>query len=173
MGPNKAVNVLPWSSAEQRIMSIKAHRGGIIPFFEGNKRLYCLGVDRKFGELTDFGGGISYIRDGGPLQGALREFHEETLGAFQNLLDIDQLPQCMCVFNRSMFIILVPLKRDVSLNDIERRFISLVSPETEISGLVWLDTRGLRSVIYGADRAIFNRVKKILYNSHVLNMITQ
>ena len=59
-------------------------RGGIIPFTIVNgKIVICTGKDRKFGEITDFGGKAKYNENA--IQAAFREFHEETCNVFQEL----------------------------------------------------------------------------------------
>jgi len=59
----------------------RPYRGGVIPyFFYNNKPIFMMGVDRRYGELTDFGGKICYKKDKNFLQGSLRELKEESLG---------------------------------------------------------------------------------------------
>jgi hypothetical protein len=65
----------------------KPYRGGIIPyFFYNHKPIFMMGVDRRYGELTDFGGTICYKKDKNFIQGSLRELKEESL----NILDYTQ-----------------------------------------------------------------------------------
>jgi hypothetical protein len=69
----------------------KQLRAGVIAYIEvpGPVRpqlYFCLGLDQRTGDITDFGGGVTK-KDSTALHAALREFHEETLGIF-----IDHVP---------------------------------------------------------------------------------
>ena len=59
----------------------KFKRAGIIPYtvISGIK-YFCLGVDSKYGTLTDFGGGVKKHEDF--VEAACRELEEESLGIF-------------------------------------------------------------------------------------------
>lgn len=64
----------------------KQLRAGVIVYVEipnANKPqlFFCLGLDQRTGDITDFGGGVTK-KDPTALHAALREFHEETLGIF-------------------------------------------------------------------------------------------
>jgi len=63
-------------------LDIKFARAGIIPsaVIDG-VRQYCLGVDTKYDELTDFGGGVKG-GDSDWLYNAIRELREESHGVF-------------------------------------------------------------------------------------------
>jgi len=56
-------------------------RSGVIPFtIIDDKKYFCLGIDAKYGTLTDFGGGVK--RDEHFVSAACRELEEESLGIF-------------------------------------------------------------------------------------------
>jgi hypothetical protein len=56
-------------------------RSGVIPFtVNDGKKFFCLGIDEKYGTLTDFGGGVK--RGEHFLDAACRELEEESLGIF-------------------------------------------------------------------------------------------
>jgi len=60
-------------------------RCGIIPFINDNNGIQlCMGIDRKSNEISDFGGGLkkSDLYD---IDGAFREFKEESLNVFEKL----------------------------------------------------------------------------------------
>lgn len=59
----------------------KFMRAGVIPFtIIDDKKYFCLGIDAKYGTLTDFGGGVK--RDEHFVTAACRELEEESLGIF-------------------------------------------------------------------------------------------
>ena len=69
----------------------KQLRAGVIVYVEipgqhKSQLFFCLGLDQRTGDITDFGGGVTK-KDPTALHAALREFHEETLGIFA-----DQVP---------------------------------------------------------------------------------
>lgn len=67
----RQVGKVNWSNSKPR-------RAGLILYDQ--KGVY-LGVDNRSKELTDFGGEINYINED-TISGSLREYSEETLGAF-------------------------------------------------------------------------------------------
>jgi hypothetical protein len=61
--------------------SRKFKRAGIIPYtIISGIKFFCLGVDAKYGTLTDFGGGVKKSEDF--VEAACRELEEESLGIF-------------------------------------------------------------------------------------------
>src|SRR5579871_6794868 len=80
-------------------------RVGIIPYtIRRGGPYFCLGIDRRYGSLTDFGGGFKKT-DITPVKGALREFSEETLGSFGDITN--NIDSSLAVFDRAMLIIFV------------------------------------------------------------------
>ena len=109
-------------------------RAGIIPFcFKNNVLWFCLGVDRRFGELTDFGGGIKKRET--PLEGAARELFEESSGMFNECLferpEINTLQSTICISQGEMTLIFLPVS--YKYMSTEKEDIS-----DEISSIVWL-----------------------------------
>lgn len=80
---------------EINLEKIRPQRAGVIMYTFFNNDVYIgLGVDTISGDLTDFGGGIQYRNDKNVINGALREFSEETLYIFKplNIMDIMECP---------------------------------------------------------------------------------
>ena len=148
------VNIASYHIASPKLDVLKPVRAGIIPTWtDPSGRIWrCLGVDATHGELTDFGGGIRYKTDGTTLLGALRELREETLGVFQGALDLARVDPAPCLFSRHMALFFVPLRGDISRNDIDRRFevARQTAARSEISRLVWLDERTFRNYLSGS-----------------------
>src|SRR6185437_730049 len=84
---------------------VKPPRAGLILYTRVKGDLWFgLGVDRQSGELTDFGGGVSYKRrhDEHVIAGALREFNEETLNILK--LTMDDVKDCPVLYDNNMLI---------------------------------------------------------------------
>lgn len=77
---------------------LKTMRAGVIPYTIGKdgQIMICLGRDRNSNELCDFGGGIHMCEH--TVNGAFREFCEETLGIFNSEITLKKL------FNESITI---------------------------------------------------------------------
>ena len=63
---------------------------------------FCLGIDRRHREYTDFGGGVTK-RDRDTLDSALREYHEETLDIHP--IDKRNTGDSFVVYDRNMLIL--------------------------------------------------------------------
>lgn len=85
-------------------------RCGIIPYFfddDGDLFIY-LGVDKKYNELTDFGGRVSSREDF--IRTAKRELEEEARRVFENMAYVD-LRNCLCIHSKTDVIIFMPTQR--------------------------------------------------------------
>jgi hypothetical protein len=125
------VKNIDWSKQRQR-------RAGVIVYFIHNDEIvFGMGSDSSYREITDFGGGFESSADTDPLDTALREFKEETLGVYGDI-DRDAVSECVVILNQSMLIMFVPLKFDP--NRITEMFGEKLSGEREpeINELVWI-----------------------------------
>ena len=123
-------------------------RGGVIPFYidpETKHPILCLGVDAKHNAFTNFGGGIK--RNETYLEGSVREFLEETHGAFRtdsfnpytneyvngnSIIVESRANKQICFF--------VPIPRDVAVLA-QSKFDedgNYARHELENSGIVWM-----------------------------------
>ena len=149
---------------------------------------FCLGLDCKSGDITDFGGGVSYRKDGSALNGALREFNEESHGVFGEFTP-SQLQDCMVIYNRSMLIIFLRIDNimspliDLTVNEpvtvepgpveLSAKFESRATPRSEISNLIWVDETEFRDLIVTGvhhGRRLYSRVRNLLL--HAENFLT-
>jgi hypothetical protein len=80
----------------------RPRRAGIVLF--DNEGFY-LGVDTRTGDLTDFGGQVTYANEDA-ITGAIREYNEETLDVFPNLDWLD-VYNCNVIVTHSVVIFLV------------------------------------------------------------------
>lgn len=126
----------------------KPLRGGVIIYTKhNNKFLFCMAVDRKTSEITDFGGGISYRKDGNTVRGSLREFTEESLGVFGKIEEKD-IQECIVAACYNMIIIFIPLNCDPL--QITENFNRRCRKEkfTEVSALAWMDLSAFCEILY-------------------------
>lgn len=133
---------------------------------------FCLGVDASSGEITDFGGGISYRKDKTTLLGALREFTEESHGVFGTFTP-DAIQNCMAIYNNAMMIIFIPrtLNESGSHDAITQRFHDKLTARSESCDLTWLSVNDMQQLCDGkkvsADgglrsRCMYHRVRDLL-----------
>jgi len=125
-------------------------RAGIVPVVDlFGEKYYCFGVDHKYQEITDFGGGIRYKRDENVLYGALREFSEESLGIFGYISPTD-LQEDDAIFDKDTLII---FHRDDEI-DINRKahlFSERYKRQTrpEVSDVIWFSHEEVKQLVYG------------------------
>ena len=92
---------------------IKPQRAGVVLYTKQNGVInFIFGVDSRSSELTDFGGTVEYSKLGETvIDGALREFEEETLDIFTKLTKED-IVDCLTIYDDNNLIIFVPIKED-------------------------------------------------------------
>jgi hypothetical protein len=153
------VNHIHWNK-------LRPARAGIIPFtFSKDKTLlFGFGLDKIYRELTDFGGGVSYKKDKTALNGAIREFQEESLGVFGNVTQ-DQLKDSLVLYTKNTLIIFVYFDADPEAinNAFYDRIIHEKNPE--VSDIVWLTEKELKVALQPKSRLIYVRVSHILKNA--------
>lgn len=144
----------------------KPSRAGIIPFtFTKDKTLlFGFGLDTKFRELTDFGGGVSYKKDKTALNGAIREFREESLNVFDSVSP-EHLQNSLTLYTKNTLIIFLYV--DVNPETINKTFYERVVNEKtpEVSDIVWLTEKELKVALQPKSRLIYVRVSHILKNA--------
>lgn len=157
---------------------LRPFRAGVImyektaPTFDGNAiaPTFCLGVDASSGEITDFGGGISYRKDKTTLLGALREFAEESHGVFGTFTP-EKIQNCMAIYNNAMMIIFIPTQTTESHDVITQRFRNELTARSESCDLTWLQVDDIQQLCEGkkvsADgglrsRCMYHRVRDLL-----------
>ena len=139
-------------------------RGGVIPYVVTETDfLFCLGVDTRSGDLTDFGGGIS-ARDKNTVVGSIREFAEETLGVFDIFGIFDENS---VVTSRDNMLLFIPVPVDP--RQITLIFREKVQKEQrpEVCDIVWLDFVQFSSLIYECpypigNRHLYEKIRKFL-----------
>lgn len=137
-------------------------RAGIILITRYKQSLWFgMGVDRRSGDLSDFGG-MKNRKDTDIFETAIREFHEESLEVF-GILKKDDLWNCFSVYDKESLIIFVPLKTSPkkSISDFKDR----VKHKDEMSGVIWVKQHALIKMIKdNHKRKIYSKVKEIISN---------
>jgi hypothetical protein len=119
----------------------KFKRAGIIPYtIIEDKKYFCLGVDSKYGTLTDFGGGIK--KDEHFITGACRELEEESLGIFNftSKEDIENVSKySKTIYDATTAILFLHVKVN-DLNSIVQEFHRRMSKQNfvENSNIMWI-----------------------------------
>lgn len=155
----------------------KQLRGGVIPYtiYEG-KTYFCLGQDTASNDLTDFGGGIKKTEN--RIDGALREFKEESLNVFGDINKESILDQII-LYSSKMLILLI--KFEVNPQIIKDTFQQLTKNESklEINDIFWLSKDELLKIIqseipielFNSNKIMYTKVRYFLQNS--INIIKQ
>ncbi len=147
----------------------KPKRGGVIvhTLHEG-KTLFGLGLDRRYKEITDFGGGVKYSKDQNAVIGALREFMEESLYVF-GPISPENVRDAMVTYTPQLAIILVNIQVDPRAASILFRERACTLDLPEVSDIVWLTSEEFMHTIrtgktYGGV-PMYEKVREILRNS--------
>lgn len=158
------IHIQPVSEIDWK--KVRPLRAGIVVYTRSHgELLFCFGIDATYKTATDFGGGVSYRRDGTALQGGLREFSEESLSAF-GPVSTDQVQKGLAIYDENTLIIFLYL--DVDPVVINGRFATLVkgkpSSELEISEILWLNVAQMQ-VLLSRDHSnggMYNRARMLL-----------
>lgn len=152
-------------------------RAGVIPYTVINGHVhFCLGVDFKTKELTDFGGGIR-DSDESPLHGALREFREESNGVFgEENYDSDKYMDSPCLIknitqksNYHMMIVFQEVE-PCYLSSTMAKF--QMSTNEEICAIFWGGEPIFRQLVYTPDATrMYTKVKKFIANCISFNRL--
>ncbi len=154
---------------------VKPRRAGVIlyTFFE-ETTYFGIGLDSKTHDLTDFGGTIKYKTDLNVLNGALREFNEETLQIFEPLSGEDIANSSVIYDNDNLIIFIhMELVPDLVCSNFNTQYHNLkyagINPE--VCGITWLSWEDFQTSL-STKGVFFSRVQKFLLRagdfSHLL-----
>lgn len=149
---------------------VRPQRAGVILYTVVNNVIYFgMGLDSKSHDLTDFGGGVSYKNDKNVINGALREFNEETLNIFDNL-KIEDIQDCSVVYDNYNLILFLHI--DINPNDICKNFnkkyidtIGISKKEPEVCCIIWLTFQEFQHAIKTTG-LMFSRVQRFLSKTY-------
>lgn len=154
---------------------VKPQRAGIILYTTVNDAVYFgFGLDSRTHDLTDFAGGVVYKTDGDCINGALREFDEETLSIFDPI-SVESLADCPVIYDSNNLIIFMhinihPDTVSFVFNEKYKKVIASESfvegkkrrkREPEVCGITWLTWEEFQSSIR-TKGIMFSRVQRFL-----------
>lgn len=142
------------------IEEFNPRRVGIIPYtIRRGGPYFCLGRDRRYQSLTDFGGGLKRS-DVTPIKGALREFDEETLGAFGDISDY--IKSALAVFDKSMLILFVRIDCNPLLINTKFSRKLRITHKPEVDNLLWLTSSQFKDLVMSRKGNLYDRVRNCL-----------
>lgn len=125
-------------------------RGGVILVSNVDRRTnYGLGIDCSTNELTDFGGKIRPHENS--IEGALREFREETLGIFDTP-PLEELQDCIVVHNSEILVLFIRVQ--IKPIDICKAFTDALfeavatKKKTEVTGMMFFTEADFRELLH-------------------------
>jgi hypothetical protein len=146
------------------LTTVKPQRAGVILYTKHHDLFYFgLGVDAMTGEYTDFGGGISYKTDKDVIDGALREWHEETLNIFN--LTYQDVEDSLALYNHNNLVIFKYISLDMM--SLSKKFLTQYHKHVkhgckpEVCNIVWLPLHEFKEQI-GTRNNLFYRLQNFL-----------
>ncbi len=147
---------------------VRPERAGVIIITVRNDAMWIgVGLDAKTHDLTDFGGHVM-TSDKNVIEGALREFDEETLMIFDHL-SCEEIAECPVIYDDKNLIIFIHM--DVNPNEISQIFLSEYESvmrkkpkkcqRPEVCQIVWLSWEDFQAGLH-RDGIIFSRVQRFL-----------
>ena len=143
----------------------KPVRAGIIPYTFHNNQLYIgMGIDSKYHEFTDFSGMINYHEEN-CIQGAIREFKEETLSVFRDIKE-DDIKNFYCIYDNKIMVIFVGfnVKKDLVSEKFKKVYKTAKKPEN--CGIIWFIPEIFHNLILN-DNKMFKKIRDLLYRSKI------
>lgn len=144
------------------LIGTKPLRAGVIPFYKKNNEIYfILGIDSKTHELTDFAGSVKYKIEN-CIEGALREFKEESL-IFKKL-NKSKIENFHCIYDEENLIIFIGYNLD--FEEISKKFLEKyhMNEFPEVCGLIRLNHLTFQEHIKNG-KNMFSRLKNFLYKA--------
>jgi len=146
------------------INKLKTNRSGVIVYtVYKNKTYFILGIDTKSGDITDFGGGVSFKKEN-VLDGGLRELAEESLGIFGKI-SADEIKNYLAVYDENNLIIFLRLNIDLvaKYHEFRERIKSVNNPE--VKDLKFLDKQSFITLCNGgkiSNTIMYDRIRNLL-----------
>ena len=144
---------------------IKSQRAGVIIYtlYEGTV-YFCLGLDSRTHELTDFGGSVKYKTDKTPVIGALREFDEETLSIFDKIFPED-VADCPVLYDQNNMIIFIYMMVDPEsvCKSFNANYKAVIDNggKSEVCAVTWLTLEDFQTLIK-SEKPLYSRVRNFL-----------
>lgn len=142
---------------------VKPSRGGIILYTVVNDAVYFgLGLDSHTHDLTDFGGSIYYPVDKNVIDGAIREFQEETLEIFEPITK-ESIGKCPVIYDDNNLVIFMMITIDPNIisSQFNNKYKSCSPKEPEVCCITWLTWEEFQQSI-NVEGIMFSRLQKFL-----------
>lgn len=147
------------------IEKLPCKRAGIIPYIVKDGIYFLMGVDKRTGQFSDFGGGIKNGET--PILAGIRELYEET----KQLIKEDDLEEIKVgIFDRpnATCIIFCKIRDWTVINSLCDQFKrqNMTGDEyNEMSDLIWLSEDEMIRHVYSEHSNIWQRIRYSLLNS--------
>lgn len=145
----------------------KPLRAGIIPYTFQNRELSIgIGIDSKYHEFTDFSGTVNYVEEN-CIEGAIREFKEETLSVFKDITPLD-IQNYYAICDTKLMVIFVGfnVKKDIVLDKFKKSYKTV--KKSENCGFIWVEPEFFQSLITEPGK-MFEKLRKTLFESNIQN----
>jgi len=167
---NKNVKISKVSEIDTK--TVKPYRAGIIFYIlDGQNISFALGTDSKTHELTDFSGSVKYSKGETCIEGALREFEEETLGIFGKIA-VEEISDFYAIYDEDNMVIFIML--EASQNTIRKAFNEKIKniKNPEICSIFFITSNQFRYLIRKTfkEHVIYEKLRKFLYKSNIYKM---
>lgn len=149
---------------------VRPQRAGVILYTIHQQVTYFgLGLDANYHELTDFGGTMVYKTDSHVVNGALREFMEETLQLFQPITGQD-IQECPVIYDQANLVIFIHVNVEpdqvcAKFNTLYQKKLSQPTPagikNPEVCAIAWLTWNEFLGSIKNEGNMFF-RVRRFL-----------
>lgn len=144
-------------------------RAGIIVYRKIGPHIeYVMGVDRKSGDISNFGGTIE-LSDGSPITAAIREFLEESLGVFGSP-SASRMENCVAIYDDREVIIFYQLQYDK--DKIVSRFNNTVTSSSEMQSLRFYSGKQFIELIANNSEPMYDRVRSLIVTAYFNHDIT-
>lgn len=147
------------------ITKIKPSRSGAIVYtVYKNKTYFIMAIDTESGNVTDFAGGVRYVKKENVLDGGLRELTEESLGIFGEI-SIEEIKNFLAVYDEDNLIIFIRLNIDIKskYEEFKNRLKCIHNPE--VNDLRFLDKQAFIALCNGdkvGDNIMYTRIRLLL-----------
>lgn len=154
------------------LSKLRVNRAGFIIYTLFDDIMYFMvGVDSGSHELSDFAGRIIYKIDNHAVNGAIREFQEETLEIFESV-SLDDIKNCIALYDNDNLLIFLPIKvnPEIICQEFNEKYQQVVQnnqlkykpdPDPEVCGITWLTLEELNYSIK-TNGIMYSRVQDFL-----------
>lgn len=123
----------------RQVAEMHITRSGVLPYTIMDGEIYFLfGVDSKYNQLTDFGGGVKKTET--LVTGGYREFQEESHSIFSKYIKPQSILDCVTLLDDQMAIIFLPI-RNSWYYKAAQAFSKKKHKLSENASVVWVNVR--------------------------------